>query len=79
MRQPHRDLVMACLGNGPGCLMVINSNEWTECPRVRNWFATFRAPQHAGEIMRFPKRPSPWEQGWAFPLHGRVSNLHAIA
>ena len=72
MRQAHRDAVMECLGNVPGCLMVIDSREWTECPHTRNWFATFRAPQCAEDVMLFPKRPSPWESGWAFSLHGRV-------
>ena len=72
MRRPHREVVIACLGGGQECLMVINSGEWTACPRIRNWFATFRIPHHDGEVLRFNPLPSPWEPGWAFPLQGRV-------
>ena len=72
MRHPHRDVVIACLGGGQDCLMVIDSGEWTPCPRIRNWFATFRTPDRDTEMLRFHPLPSPWEPGWAFPLQGRV-------
>ena len=72
MRPQHLEVVIACFGGGRECLMVIDSGEWTVCPRVRNWFATFRTPRNDGEVMRFHPLPSPWEPGWAFPLQGRV-------
>ena len=73
MREPHRNAILAAMGGlTEDHLMVINSAEWTACPRVRLFYASFATPTREEDIVVFPRRESPWERGWSFHAQGRV-------
>ena len=47
MRDDHKVAILKAMGGlSDAHLLVINSKEWTACPRERYWFATFQ-PSHA--------------------------------
>ena len=73
MRDPHRRVVLEAMGGlDEHYMMTINSAEWTACPRVRLWFASFPAPASGTDLAVFPRRSSPWEPGWAFHVNGCI-------
>ena len=73
MRDPHKQVVLQAMGDiDERYVMLINSADWTACPRVRLWFASFPAPERDEDIAVFPRRASPWERGWSFRVNGCI-------